>query len=467
MEKTKSAAQALKDQLFLSRKHGGLQMSDAELAAAQDYCEGYKAFLNSAKTERETVTIAVEMAEKAGFVPFEIGKAYKPGDRIYYNNRGKAAAFAVIGTDPIEQGVNLLTSHIDSPRLDLKVNPLYEDNELALFKTHYYGGIKKYQWTAIPLALHGVVVRADGSSLTVAVGEEEGDPVFCVTDLLPHLAADQVKLPLHEGIKGEQLNILIGSHPFRDDEASERVKLNLMRILNEKYGIVEKDFRSAELTVVPAYKARDIGFDRSMIGAYGQDDHVCAYASISALHDKKETPKRTAVCVFSDKEETGSNGTTGLAGSFLPFFLENLAAAYNVPGRIVMSHSKCLSADVNAAFDPNFPEVSEPRNNCFVNYGAVITKYTGARGKSGTSDASAEFAAEIQHLMDRENVLWQTGELGKVDQGGGGTVAFCTAELDIDTIDIGVPVLSMHAPFEVTAKIDVYSLYRAFVAFIG
>lgn len=467
MEKTKSAAQALKDQLFLSRKHGGLQMSDAELAAAQDYCEGYKAFLNSAKTERETVTIAVEMAEKAGFVPFEIGKAYKPGDRIYYNNRGKAAAFAVIGTDPIEQGVNLLTSHIDSPRLDLKVNPLYEDNELALFKTHYYGGIKKYQWTAIPLALHGVVVRADGSSLTVAVGEEEGDPVFCVTDLLPHLAADQVKLPLHEGIKGEQLNILIGSHPFRDDEASERVKLNLMRILNEKYGIVEKDFRSAELTVVPTYKARDIGFDRSMIGAYGQDDHVCAYASFSALLDKKETPKRTAVCVFSDKEETGSNGTTGLAGSFLPFFLENLAAAYNVPGRIVMSHSKCLSADVNAAFDPNFPEVSEPRNNCFVNYGAVITKYTGARGKSGTSDASAEFAAEIQHLMDRENVLWQTGELGKVDQGGGGTVAFCTAELDIDTIDIGVPVLSMHAPFEVTAKIDVYSLYRAFVAFIG
>lgn len=467
MEKTKSAAQALKDQLFLSRKHGGLQMSDAELAAAQDYCEGYKAFLNSAKTERETVTIAVEMAEKAGFVPFEIGKAYKPGDRIYYNNRGKAAAFAVIGTDPIEQGVNLLTSHIDSPRLDLKVNPLYEDNELALFKTHYYGGIKKYQWTAIPLALHGVVVRADGSSLTVAVGEEEGDPVFCVTDLLPHLAADQVKLPLHEGIKGEQLNILIGSHPFRDDEASERVKLNLMRILNEKYGIVEKDFRSAELTVVPAYKARDIGFDRSMIGAYGQDDHVCAYASFTALLDKKETPKRTAVCVFSDKEETGSNGTTGLAGSFLPFFLENLAAAYNVPGRIVMSHSKCLSADVNAAFDPNFPEVSEPRNNCFVNYGAVITKYTGARGKSGTSDASAEFAAEIQHLMDRENVLWQTGELGKVDQGGGGTVAFCTAELDIDTIDIGVPVLSMHAPFEVTAKIDVYSLYRAFVAFVG
>lgn len=467
MEKTKSAAQALKDQLFLSRKHGGLQMSDAELAAAQDYCEGYKAFLNSAKTERETVTAAVEMAEKAGFVPFEIGKAYKPGDRIYYNNRGKAAVFALIGTDPIEQGVNLMTSHIDSPRLDLKVNPLYEDNELALFKTHYYGGIKKYQWTAIPLALHGVVVRADGSSLTVSVGEEEGDPIFCVTDLLPHLAADQVKLPLHEGIKGEQLNILIGSHPFRDDEASERVKLNLMCILNEKYGIVEKDFRSAELTIVPAYKARDIGFDRSMIGAYGQDDHVCAYASFTALLDKKETPKRTAVCVFSDKEETGSNGTTGLAGSFLPFFLENLAAAYNVPGRIVMSHSKCLSADVNAAFDPNFPEVSEPRNNCFVNYGAVITKYTGARGKSGTSDASAEFAAEIQHLMDRENVLWQTGELGKVDQGGGGTVAFCTAELDIDTIDIGVPVLSMHAPFEVTAKIDVYSLYRAFVAFVG
>ena len=466
MEKTKSEAQKLKEELFLSRKHGGLLLSEEELSAAQDYCEDYKAFLNRAKTVRETVELTITMAEKAGFVPFEIGKAYQPGDKIYYNNRKKAAIFAVIGTDPIEQGVNLMTSHIDSPRLDLKVNPLYEDNELALFKTHYYGGIKKYQWTAIPLALHGVVVRSDDTTLTVTVGEDENDPVFCVTDLLPHLAADQVKLPLHEGIKGEQLNILIGSHPFRDDEASERVKLNLMRILNEKYGIVEKDFRSAELTIVPAFKARDIGFDRSMIGAYGQDDHVCAYTSFSALLAAK-SPKRTAVCVFSDKEETGSNGTTGLAGSFLSFFLENLAAAYNVPGRIVMSRSKCLSADVNAAFDPNFPEVSEPRNNCFVNYGAVITKYTGARGKSGTSDASAEFAAEIQHLMDRENVLWQTGELGKVDQGGGGTVAFCTAELDIDTIDIGVPVLSMHAPFEVTSKIDIYSLYRAFVAFIG
>ena len=465
MENTKTTAQELKEKLFLQRKNGGLLLSEEDLADVQAYCEGYKRFLDNAKTEREAVTETIKMAEANGFVPYEIGKAYAPGDKVYVNNRGKAIIFAVIGTEPIANGVNLMTSHIDSPRLDLKVNPLYEDSELGYFKTHYYGGIKKYQWVTIPLSLHGVIILADGTSVTVTVGEDENDPVFCVTDLLPHLAADQVKQPLATGIKGEQLNILIGSLPFRDDEASEAVKLNLIKYLNDKYGIVERDFRSAELTIVPAFKAKDIGFDRSLIGAYGHDDRVCAYTSFTALL-KADTPARTAVCVLADKEEIGSTGTTGLNASYLPYFLENLGAAYGVPGRIIMANSKCLSADVNAAFDPNFPEVSEPRNNCFVNYGAVITKYTGARGKSGTSDASAEFAAEVQHLLDRENILWQTGELGKVDQGGGGTVAFCTAELDIDTIDIGVPILSMHAPMEVASKIDIWSTHRAFYTFI-
>lgn len=466
MENKKTEAQLLKEKLFMERKHGALLLSEAELSEVQSYCEGYKAFLDEAKSEREAVTRAIQMAEKAGFVPFVRGTAYQPGDKVYMNNRGKAIIFAVIGTEPVENGVNLMTAHIDSPRLDLKVNPLYEDNEIGYFKTHYYGGIKKYQWTAIPLSLHGVIIRADGSSVTVRVGEDDGDPVFCVTDLLPHLAADQVKLSLHEGIKGEQLNVLIGSHPFCDDEASERVKLNLMKTLFEKYGIVEKDFRAAELVAVPAFHAKDIGFDRSLIGAYGQDDRVCAYTAFSALLQAK-TPRRTAVVVMADKEETGSEGTTGMSAAYLPNFLKDLAECFGQNGRVLMSNSKCLSADVNAAFDPNFPEVNEPRNTCYVNYGAVITKYTGARGKSGTSDASAEFAGEIQHLMDKNHVLWQTGELGKVDQGGGGTVAFCTAALDIDTIDIGVPVLSMHSPFEVTAKIDVYSTYRAFCAFIA
>lgn len=341
-----------------------------------------------------------------------------------------------------------------------------KDTEMALFKTHYYGGIKKYQWTVIPLALHGVIVKADGSKVTVTIGEDEDDPVFCVNDLLPHLAQDQMKRNLAQGIKGEELNIVIGSRPFKEDGLSEAVKLNIMNILNEKYGIVEDDFLSAELEAVPAFKAKDIGFDRSMIGAYGHDDRVCAYTALMATV-KCKNPKYTAVTILTDKEETGSDGNTGLQSAYLKYFIADLAAEFGAEGRTVLSNSECMSADVNAAFDPTFPDVMDKRNCAFINYGVVVTKFTGARGKSGTSDASAEFVGKIRRLLDKNNVIWQTGELGKVDMGGGGTVAAYIANLNVDTIDVGVPVLSMHAPFETVSKIDVYMTYKAFSAFIS
>ena len=337
---------------------------------------------------------------------------------------------------------------------------------MALFKTHYYGGIKKYQWTVIPLALHGVIIKADGSRVKVTIGEDEDDPVFCVNDLLPHLAADQMKRNLAQGIKGEELNIVIGSRPFKEDGISDAVKLNIMQILNEKYGIVEDDFLSAELEAVPAFKAKDIGFDRSMIGAYGHDDRVCAYTALMASV-KCKNPKYTAVTILTDKEETGSDGNTGLQSAYLKYFIADLASAFGAEGRDVLSNSECMSADVNAAFDPTFPDVMDKRNCAFINYGVVVTKFTGSRGKSGTSDASAEFVGKIRKLLDDNKVIWQTGELGKVDMGGGGTVAAYIANLNVDTIDVGVPVLSMHAPFETVAKIDVYMTYRAFQSFIS
>ena len=388
------------------------------------------------------------------------------GDKIYRNNRGKAVIAAIIGSEPIKSGVRLCAAHIDSPRLDLKQFPLYEDNEMALFKTHYYGGIKKYQWTAIPLSLHGVIIKSDNSSVKVNIGEDENDPVFCVTDLLPHLATEQMKRNLAQGIKGEELNIVVGSRPFKDDEASEAVKLNILNILNEKYGIIEDDFISAELEAVPAFKAKDIGFDRSMIGSYGHDDRVCAYTALSATLDC-ENPKHTVVTILTDKEETGSDGNTGLCSAYLKYFIADLAAEFGTEGRTVLSASECLSADVNSAFDPTFPDVLE-RNNCaYINKGVCVTKFTGSRGKSGTSDASAEFVGRVRNLLDSKNVIWQTGELGKVDMGGGGTVAAYIANLNVDTIDVGVPVLSMHAPYEIVSKIDVYMAYKAFSVFMA
>lgn len=464
MSEIKSAAKQLKEQLFFEPKNGALRMNPEEMKEVFDFCTPYKAFLDEAKTEREAVKTAVHLLEEKGFVPFESGKKYVAGDKVYQINRDKSLIAAIIGSDPIENGVHIAAAHIDSPRLDLKPRPVYEEGELALFKTHYYGGIKKYQWTAIPLALHGVIVKKDGTSVEVRVGEKEEDPVFCVTDLLPHLATDQMKRTLADGVRGEELNVLIGSLPFCDDEVSEKVKLNLLQILFEQYGVTEADFLSAELEVVPAFRAKDLGFDRSMVGAYGHDDRVCAYTALQATLNT-QNPKKTSVLVLADKEETGSDGNTGLKSAFLRYFIADLAQPYGVEGRTVLSHSECLSADVNAAFDPTFSDVTERKNTAYFNYGVVITKYTGARGKSGTSDASAEFMGKVRGLLDQKGVIWQTGELGKVDQGGGGTVAAYIANLNVDVVDLGVPVLSMHAPFEIVSKIDVFMAYRAFYEF--
>ena len=464
MSEELSKAEQLKKELFMKPVNAARECSYAEISEADSFCEGYMNFLDSAKTEREAVEEAIKLAKSNGFIEFRKGEKYDAGEKVYFNNRGKSLILAVIGRKDIAEGVHIAAAHIDSPRLDLKPNPLYEDSDLAYFKTHYYGGIKKYQWTVIPLALHGVIIKKDGEKITVKIGEDESDPKFVITDLLPHLAASQMKMTMAEGIKGENLNVLIGSRPFDNTDAAENVKLNIMNILFEKYGIKEADFLSAELEIVPAYKSCDIGFDRSMIGSYGHDDRVCAYPALMALLDA-ETPEYTSVCVLSDKEEIGSEGNTGLDSSYLNYFICDLADASGLDGRDVLSRSECLSADVNAAFDPIYSEVSERKNTSYINRGVVVTKYTGARGKSGTSDANAEFTAKIRKLLDDGKVCWQTGELGKVDEGGGGTVAKYIASLNVDVVDLGVPVLSMHAPFEVVSKLDVYMAYKAFLAF--
>lgn len=466
MAEETNKVQEWKEKLFLQRKHAGIRMTEDALKACDAFCEEYKAFMNACKTEREAAAFFERNLTAQGYVPFTPGMKLHAGDKVYLNNRGKAIILATIGTAPLTEGVRLCAAHIDSPRLDLKQHPLYEQEEIGYFKTHYYGGIKKYQWTAIPLSLHGVIIRRDGTKAEVCIGEDESDPVFYITDLLPHLANDQMNRKLAQGIKGEELNIVIGSMPFRDDKGSELVKLGLMQLLYEKYGITEGDFLSAELEAVPAFRAQDVGFDRSMIGAYGHDDRVCAYPAFAAAL-ATPAPVHTSVVILTDKEETGSDGNTGLQSSYLKFFLMDLGDCFGLNGRAVMSASKCLSADVNAAFDPTFPEVTEKNNCAFFNHGVCVTKFTGARGKSGTSDASAEYVGEIRRMLDDADVIWQTGELGKVDMGGGGTVAAYIANLDIDTIDIGVPVLSMHAPYELVAKTDVYAAYQAFRAFLA
>lgn len=458
-------AKSLKEKLFNSKKNGVLAVSDDVIKMAEEYAEGYKKFLDASKTEREAVKNAIAMAEEKGFCEYVQGEKYKCGDKLYINNRGKAVAFVVIGEESVESGVNITAAHIDSPRLDLKPNPLYEDVDLALFKTHYYGGIRKYQWTAVPLALHGVFAKKDGTVIDVSLGEEENEPKFVVNDLLPHLAAEQNKRTLAEGIKGEELNVLIGSYPFKSDEGSELVKLNILKLLNEKYDIVEEDFLSAELELVPAYKTVDIGFDRSMIGGYGQDDKVCAYPAITAILNI-ENPLKTAIAILADKEEIGSEGNTGLNSDFLRFMIHDLAEMQDGDGTIALRNSRCLSADVNAGLDPTFQDAFEKRNASKLNYGVVVTKYTGARGKSSTSDASAEYVASIRAMLDNAGIIWQSGELGRVDLGGGGTVAMFIANLGVDVVDLGVPVLSMHAPFETTSKLDVYMCYKAMYEFM-
>lgn len=463
MEKTKG--QLLQEQLFNKKKHVSDILTPEQVAEADSFCDGYKEFLYQCKTEREVVSFIENLAQKEGFTKFdEFGGPLKPGTKIYRVNRGKAIILAVIGKKSIKEGVHLSAAHIDSPRIDLKQCPLIEDGELALFKTHYYGGIKKYQWTAIPLSLHGRICKADGSHVDIRLGEDDNDPKFVITDLLPHLASEQSQRKLNDGIKGEELNVLVGSRPFKDDKASEKVKLNIIALLNEKYGIVEKDFLSAELELVPAFTVDDIGFDRSLIGGYGHDDRVCAYPAVQAIFDC-DVPEYTAVTVLADKEEVGSDGNTGMNSSYLRYFIEDLARLEGFEGRDVLKNSKCLSADVNAAFDPTWASVFEQNNASYVNHGVVVTKYTGSRGKAGTSDASAEYVAYVRNILDSNDVLWQTGELGKVDIGGGGTVAMFIANMDVDTIDVGVPVLSMHAPYEVVSKVDVFMAYKAFYHF--
>ena len=462
---SEASVKELKEKLFYNRKNGLLRADGKTVDAMFDYCEGYKKYLDRSKTEREAVSTAIEMAEKAGFKPFDRGNKYNAGDKVYFNNRGKTVAFAVFGKQKAENGLNIAAAHVDSPRLDLKPNPVYEELELGLFKTHYYGGIKKYQWTAVPLALHGVFVKRDGTVVKVCIGEDENDPCFVINDLLPHLGAEQAKRTLADGIKAEELNVLVGSMPFKDDEGSELVKLNVLKLINEKYGVTEEDFISAELEIVPAVKARDMGFDRSLIGAYGQDDRVCAYPALTAILELG-TPEKTAVSILTDKEEIGSEGNTGLHSDFLMHVIHDISVNDGSDGTVTARNSRCLSADVNAGMDPTFQDVMEKRNASLLNYGVVVTKYTGSRGKSDTSDASAEYMASVVSLLDKAGVIWQTGELGKVDVGGGGTVAKYIANIGLDVIDLGVPVLSMHSPFETTAKFDVYMCYRAIAEFL-
>ena len=399
-----------------------------------------------------------------GYQEYEIGKKYETGDKVYFINRKKALIMTTFGCRPLEEGIRLNIAHIDSPRLDLKPNPLYEKTDLAFLKTHYYGGIRKYQWATIPLAMHGVVITKDGTAVDICIGEDEGDPVFCVTDLLPHLAAEQNERKLKDGIKGEELNVLVGSIPYAGEEIKEPVKLLVLKLLNEKYGMTEKDFTRAEIEMVPAVKATDVGLDRSLVGAYGQDDKVCAYTAMTA-EMATEKPEYTTVTVLADKEEIGSVGNTGLDSDFSLHYIEYLADAAGADVKTVLRNSICLSSDVNAAYDPTFASVYEEKNSCYVNKGCVLTKYTGARGKSGSNDASAETMAKVIDIMDREGVYWQIGELGAVDVGGGGTVACYVAKMDVDVVDLGVPILAMHAPFELASKLDIYNTYKAFKAF--
>nr|WP_314460895.1 aminopeptidase [uncultured Clostridium sp.] len=460
----KTIGQKLQDELTFKFPHIGKEAPE-QMEQADLFCNGYKRFLDNGKTERECVREAVAMLEMQGYVPFDGTKTYRPGDKVYQVNRGKAILATTFGTHGLEKGLRINGAHIDSPRLDLKPNPVYEKNDLAYFKTHYYGGIRKYQWATIPLSMHGVIIKKSGEVIEVNIGEKEGDPVFCITDLLPHLAADQNDRKLRDGLKGEELNVIIGSLPFNDEaEIKEPVKLMALKLLNDRFGITEADFLRAEIELVPAQKASDVGLDRSIIGAYGQDDRVCAYTALMAEIDAVK-PEYTTVTVLADKEEIGSDGNTGLNSHFVLHYIEDLAEMAHANVRTVLRNSMCLSSDVNAAYDPTFAAVYEERNSCYLNKGCVLTKYTGVRGKAGSNDASAELMAKVIAMMEKECVYWQTGELGAVDQGGGGTIAKYVAAMDVDVVDLGVPILSMHSPFELSSKLDVYNTYKAFQAF--
>ena len=459
----------LYERLSYKPKNAYLEMTDVESKKMMDICCEYKTYLDDGKTERECVCISEKMAIENGFVNIDDKNELKPGDKVYKINRDKNIILFVIGSEDYKNGFNIVGAHIDSPRLDLKQNPLYECDEMALLKTHYYGGIKKYQWTAIPLSLHGVVYTKSGEKVEINIGEKDSDPVFCITDLLPHLAKDQMAKKLSDGIDAESLNILVGGMGVKCEDVSEKVKFKVLSILNTLYGIREEDFFSAELEVVPAFKARNVGLDESFIGAYGQDDRVCAYTALKSIFDIKE-PKKTAVCFLVDKEEIGSTGNTGMLSRFFEMTLQEVITKIDKKADIVsinkaISNSACLSSDVGAAVDPNYESVYEKNNSAYAGHGIILMKYTGSRGKSGASDASAEFVNEIVRIFDDASVVWQSGELGKVDQGGGGTIAMYVGNLNMNVIDCGVPVLSMHSPFEITSKADIYMAYKAYVAF--
>lgn len=437
---------------------------------AMAFAEDYKSFLDISKTEREFVSCAIEAAKEAGFSELSTLTELKFGQKVYHSIKGKGLILAVIGKSPVTDGINLLGAHIDSPRLDLKPNPLYEEEEMVFFKTHYYGGIKKYQWTTIPLAIHGPVIRKDGSSVYLNIGENDDDPVFYITDLLPHLGAEQMTRKGSDIVRGEDLNLIIGGRPVNDKSISRAYKIGILKLLNEQYGIVEKDLVSAELEIVPAMKARDVGFDRSFVAAYGHDDRVCAYPALMAILDM-DRPAKTSVCMLFDKEETGSNGNTGAQSRLYEDFLVELfakcAGVYDeVLYRKTIALSKMLSTDVSNGFDPKYASVSDPRNTAYMSHGIKIEKYVGSRGKSGTNDANSEFIAEVIRVFDKRGIAWQTGELGKVDEGGGGTISVYLSKLGLEVLDCGVPVLSMHSPYELISKIDLYFTYLAYKAFI-
>jgi len=459
MDKEKSER---KDKLFYKQKNGYDLIDEKELELLEAYCKDYMVFLNDAKTEREAVSEGIRLAEAKGFVPYKTGMELKPGNKVYSSNRGKALMLAVIGKKPLSEGSVIAAAHVDSPRLDLKQVPMYEDNSICYFKTHYYGGIKKYQWLTIPLELHGVIALKSGETIDVCIGKDKSEPIFQITDLLPHLGKEQRKKSSDEFIPAENLNLIVGTIPDKED-VTDRVKLAIMDVLNKKYGIIEEDFLSAELSAVPALDVRESGLDRSLIAGYGHDDRVCAYAELAAILEL-EIPEKTAVCILADKEEIGSEGVSGMKGMAFERFMGDLCDTQNVKLSHCFANSLCISADVTNAFDPVYPDVSEKRNAAKLNYGMSLCKFTGHGGKSDSSDASAELVARLRRIFAENKVVWQMAELGKVDQGGGGTVAMYMAERDIDTIDAGVPVLSMHAPYETVAKFDCYMTYKGIKA---
>ena len=458
----------LQERLANDSTNGWLHLKDEELKEIFQFADEYMYYLNNSKTEKEIVHSSKEILLKNGFVDVSEKEKLEHGDKLFYVNRGRCIYAAVIGTEDLEKGFRLVAAHGDSPRIDLKQNPLYEDTELALFKTHYYGGLKKYQWTNIPLSLHGIVVKPDGERINIKIGESEEDPIFTISDLLPHLAREQMERKLKDGVEGEELNVLVGSIPYDDEEVKEKVKLNVLRLLNEKYGIKEIDFTSSELELVPAFKARSLGLDYSMVAAYGQDDKICCYTGLRALLTV-ENPKTTSVLVITDKEEIGFTGVTGMyTRIFETFILELLDKLGNTKAYALdktFSNTKALSSDVDAGYNPSFPSVYEKNNTAYLSKGVTVVKYTGAGGKYDCSEAPAEFVAEVRNIFDKANVKYQVCELGKVDKGGGGTIALTLANRGMDVLDCGVPVVGMHSPYEITSKYDVYAAFKAYSAF--